>query len=142
VGILYTFFRGRTNLTGPITEPVTFTLIFQIVSSAVGALGLLFGGGLFKAYLNHSRDMAVQEHDLKLVKASVTEQGLKLEQHTIAIALHNQTIQTLLDTVKKLDDLPKILASLQVLEERMTGLQKSLDTETTRRTLANHGERK
>lgn len=105
----------------PLTLPVT-----EILIAGVSVVSLLFGGGLFRAYIQHVKDLAVQKSKLEKLERDQAKDSRTISQLTTDIALMNQTLVYLKDALKPLENLPTLVTGFAVQTARITAIEESL----------------
>jgi chromosome segregation ATPase len=99
----------------------------QITAIAVSVLGFLFGGGLLKYLSNRIEEKAIIKTKVLDLEKRADKLSAKIQAHDTTIALQGQSIASLSEAMKKLDDLPKILTALGVLGEKIASIERQLN---------------
>lgn len=101
-------------------------IILGTLTAGGALLSAIFGGGLFKQYISHSNQMAVQKHDLEQTKAKVDANVQDIQDLKTTAALQSKDIESFAQSVKKLEMLPEINSKLSSLEGLMTYLKEQI----------------
>jgi hypothetical protein len=102
---------------------MTFEVVLASGAAVAAMVSVAFGGGLFKRYVDHAKELAVTNYRLKQA-----EDKLELVIKTVADLdrSHVETdikVEQFTELVKKLDLIPDIAARLNAMDKVVTSVQ-------------------
>lgn len=102
---------------------MTLEVVLASGAAVAAMVSVAFGGGLFKRYVDHAKDLAVTNYRLKMQEDKV-EALIKavdeLDRNRIETHLK---VEQFTDLIKKLDLIPDIAARLNAMDKVVTSVQ-------------------
>jgi hypothetical protein len=119
------------------THAMSLEMIFGTITAIGGTISLVFGGGLINRVIKHSNEMAVTRHILNEQQAhlaALVKEVAEIRGNSIEVAA---TVKQFAEQIKKLDQLPTVLAKLEAMETLVENVQ-ALVTSLTQNRIQGH----
>jgi hypothetical protein len=102
-----------------------------IFASGMALVSLLFGGGLFKRYVDHAKELAVAQSNLNETRAQVATLVQDVASLRLATSEDRVRIQQFSENIKKLDMIPHLIAQTEALKDIVENVQTTVTSIAT-----------
>jgi hypothetical protein len=110
---------------------MTVETILASGAAVAAVISTLFGGSLFKRYIDHVKELAVTQHMLQETRSQVESLVKDVDQLRLASTEDRVKIAQYTENIKKLDMLPHLIAQTEALKNIVESVQSTVTSIAT-----------
>lgn len=105
---------------------MTFEVVLASGAAVAAMVSVAFGGGLFKRYVDHAKELAVTQHILKETKEKLEIVVADVAKLKLATTEDHIRIEQYAEHIKKLELIPELSAQMSAMKDIVTSVQSTV----------------